>query len=64
MLTLDDLHILKFACPQCGAKSGKPCVTKSGKRYTGGFHILRKAKVFPDMAKPGRGKPKPKYGNG
>jgi hypothetical protein len=61
MTFAEDIKIIKFACPQCGVKSGQKCVTKTGKRFTGGFHILRKAKVFPDMAKPGRGKPKPRY---
>jgi hypothetical protein len=57
----DDRKIIKFKCPHCGAKSGHPCITRTGKRYTGGFHMLRKGKVFPDMVKPGRGKPLPKY---
>lgn len=56
-----DRQIIKFKCTHCGAASGHPCVTKSGKRCTEGFHMLRKAKVFPDMGKPGRGKPIPKY---
>ena len=57
----EDRAIIKFACPHCGAKSGKPCITRTGKRFTGGFHLLRKGKVFPEMVKPGRGKPTAKY---
>lgn len=57
-MTLDDLKILKFSCPQCGAKPGEKCKTKTGKRFSGGFHMHRKGKVFPDMIKPRRGLPK------
>lgn len=54
-----DRKIIKFSCPQCGAKSGQKCVTKTGRRFTGGFHIHRKAKVDPRVIHPGkRGVPK------
>jgi hypothetical protein len=57
--TLDDLKIIKFSCPQCGARPGEKCKTKNGKRFSGGFHIHRKGKVFPDLVRPGkRGVPK------
>jgi len=55
----EDRKMLKFSCPQCGAKAGEKCVTKSGKRFTGGFHIHRMAKVYPRVLHPGkRGVPK------
>ncbi len=43
----DSRRVLNTKCPQCEARPGKPCRTRSGGRYTGDFHIRRKGAVYP-----------------
>jgi hypothetical protein len=44
--TYDSRRVLDAGCPQCGADSGAPCRTQSGRRYND-FHIRRKGAVYP-----------------
>lgn len=58
MMEFDQEKVRRKACPQCGASAGAPCRTRTGKRYTGDFHVRRKGAVYPSFLHDAAGKPK------
>lgn len=67
MTEYDPRKVRRARCPQCGAQPGKPCVTKTGRRFTAEHHVLRRGVVYPRFllgpnGGPKRGLPIPKAG--
>lgn len=58
MTEYDPRRVQKVKCPKCGAQPGAPCVTKTGRRFTGEHHVHRRGVVYPRFLLTPDGKPK------